>query len=157
MSNFETSQEAAFLTGAIAKRAGLKQGLQQGVDYGYQAGLSEGYRQGEQAGIAAMQEQLNQLLAENAQLKADKELVGGLVIVMRAGVAALQSASLSQRVEFLKQYKRMSDSLKSQGYVTCAPHAAPVFRKQYPETTAFLGRILTVSSEPQPTNDAPSP
>lgn len=144
MSDFEASPEAAYLAGTIAKRAGL----QQGADYGYKVGLNEGYRQG----IAEMQQEVDRLKAEKAQAKVDRELMADLLIVARAAVTGLQSASLSQQLDFLREYERLVGDLKSQGYVTCAPHASPAFRTQYPNTVAFIARILTSATEPRQDN-----
>lgn len=148
MSDFESSPEAAYLAGTIAKRAGL----QQGADYGYQIGFNEGYRNG----VAAMQQQLDRLQAENAKSRVDAELMADLLIVARAAVAALHSASLPQKIDFLEQYKLITDNLKTRGYVACAPHASNAFRKQYPDTFSFITRMLTSATEPQAPDNSPS-
>jgi flagellar biosynthesis/type III secretory pathway protein FliH len=55
MSGFEGSAEAAWLNGAIGKRAGLIQGRNEGAAIGYEAGWDDGVAEGQQQAARAAQ------------------------------------------------------------------------------------------------------
>ena len=102
MSGFESSAEAAWLNGAIGKRAGLIQGRNEGAAIGYEAGWDDGLAEGQQqaaraaqARLDAMQAQIEALQTElsstraayqrvHAKWTADKEFLAGLIVVTTA-------------------------------------------------------------------------
>ncbi len=176
MSGFEGSAEAAWLNGAIGKRAGLIQGRNEGAAIGYEAGWEDGLAEGQQQAARAaqsrfdaMQAQVEALQAElsstraayqrvNAKWAADKEFLAGLMVVATATQEALKTASLAQNVEFLREYARCSQQFKAEGHITCDPAQSPRFRQDMPSTVSFVNRVLSATKAPAlAASSTPSP
>lgn len=176
MSGFESSAEAAWLNGAIGKRAGLIQGRNEGAAIGYEAGWDDGLAEGQQqtaraaqARLDAMQAQIEALQTElsstraayqrvHAKWTADKEFLAGLIVVTTAAQEALETATPAQRMEFLTQYARGTKLFKAEGHIACEPAQSPRFRQDMPSTVSFVNRLLTVAKAPAlASSSTPSP
>ena len=176
MSGFEGSAEAAWLNGAIGKRAGLIQGRNEGAAIGYEAGWEDGQAEGQQQAaraaqsrLDAMQAQVEALQAEltstraayqrvHAKWTADKEFLAGLIVVATAAQEALATATPAQRMEFLTQYARGTKVFKAEGHIACEPAQSPRFRQDMPATVSFVNHLLNVAKAPDlSANSTPSP
>lgn len=176
MSGFEGSADAAWLNGAIGKRAGLIQGRNEGAAIGYEAGWDDGLAEGQQQAARAAQAQLDAMRAQvealqaeltstraayqrvHAKWTADKEFLAGLIVVATAAQEALATATPTQRVEFLTQYARGTKLFKAEGHITCEPAQSPRFRQDMPATVSFVNHLLNVAKAPAlSASSTPSP